>query len=72
MVKIENALKRDAQIDSNNITVETVGGDVTLRGRVQSWRQRQDAENAAFGAPESQTSKIYLRLATKAVNPANS
>ena len=50
-VKIENALKRDAQIDSNNITVETAGGDVTLRGRVQSWHQRQDAEIAAFGAP---------------------
>jgi osmotically-inducible protein OsmY len=50
-IKIENALKRDAQIDSNHITVETAGDCVTLRGRVQSWRQRQDAENAAFGAP---------------------
>lgn len=50
-IKIENALKRDAQIDSNNITVETVGSDVTLRGRVHSWHERQDAEYAAFGAP---------------------
>jgi len=50
-IKIENALKRDAQIDSNNITVETVGSDVTLRGRVHSWHERRDAEYAAFGAP---------------------
>jgi osmotically-inducible protein OsmY len=50
-VKIENALKRDAQIDSNNITVETAGDVITLRGRVHSWRERKDAEYAAFGAP---------------------
>ena len=50
-IKIENALKRDAQIDANNITVEALGGSVTLRGKVHSWRERQDAELAAFGAP---------------------
>jgi osmotically-inducible protein OsmY len=50
-IKIENALKRDAQIDSDNITVEAAGSGVTLRGRVHSWKERQDAEHAAFGAP---------------------
>jgi osmotically-inducible protein OsmY len=50
-IKIEDALKRDAQIDSNSITVESIGNDVTLRGQVHSWRERQDAEHAAFGAP---------------------
>ncbi|MBB5061133.1 osmotically-inducible protein OsmY [Granulicella aggregans] len=50
-IKIEDALKRDAQIDASNITVETSGAAVTLRGRVHSWRERNDAEHAAFGAP---------------------
>lgn len=50
-IKIEDALRRDAQIDSNTITVETAGASVTLRGSVHSWRERKDAEHAAFGAP---------------------
>jgi osmotically-inducible protein OsmY len=50
-IKIENALKRDAQIEAENITVEAIGNTITLRGRVHSWRERNDAENAAFGAP---------------------
>jgi osmotically-inducible protein OsmY len=49
--KIEDALKRDAQIDSSNIAVEVMGSSVTLRGIVRSWRERKDAEHAAFGAP---------------------
>ena len=50
-IKIEDALKRDAQIESKDITVETSGTMVTLRGRVHSWRERNDAEHAAFAAP---------------------
>ena len=50
-IKIEDALKRDAQIEAKNITVETTGNVVTLRGRVHSWRERTDAEHAAFAAP---------------------
>jgi osmotically-inducible protein OsmY len=50
-IKIEDAFKRDAQIDANSITVESLGNAVTLRGQVQSWRERRDAEYVAFGAP---------------------
>ncbi|MGA3344454.1 MAG: BON domain-containing protein [Terracidiphilus sp.] len=50
-IKIEDALKRDAQIEAKNITVEAAGNAVTLRGRVHSWREREDAEHAAFAAP---------------------
>jgi len=49
--KIEDALKRDAQIESDQIYVETSGNTVTLRGSVGSWSQRRDAEHAAFDAP---------------------
>ena len=50
-LKIENALRRDSQIESDNITVETAGNVVTLRGHVHSWNEREDAELAAFAAP---------------------
>ena len=49
--KIEEALKRDTQIDSDHITVEANGNMVTLRGTVHSWRESHDAEHAAFDAP---------------------
>ncbi|WP_263375534.1 BON domain-containing protein [Granulicella aggregans] len=50
-VKIEDAIKRDAQLSANSIKVETNGTKVTLRGRVHSWSELQDAEHAAYDAP---------------------
>jgi osmotically-inducible protein OsmY len=49
---INSALVRNAQLDSNRISVtSTPLGVVTLRGAVQSYAERQQAEHAAWAAP---------------------
>jgi osmotically-inducible protein OsmY len=48
---IEEALKRDRELDADRIEVETEGNKVILKGTVDSWLEKQEAERVAWRAP---------------------
>ena len=50
--KIEDALKRNAEIEARSVQVCVVdGGIIELDGKVHSWQERLVVENAAWSAP---------------------
>lgn len=49
--KIEEALRRSAEVDARRIDVRVVNGEVTLSGNVHSWTERDEARRAAWAAP---------------------
>jgi osmotically-inducible protein OsmY len=49
--KIQQALKRSAELDSSQVTVRAEGGKVILGGKVHAWYERDLAEQAAWSAP---------------------
>jgi osmotically-inducible protein OsmY len=48
---VSNAFHRSATLDAEKIEVEVQGSKVVLKGKVRSWAEKNDAENAVWAAP---------------------
>jgi osmotically-inducible protein OsmY len=60
---ISKAFKRNAKLDAKDITVETEGRTVTLKGTVSSWAEHDEAVDAAWSAPGVQKVKDHILVA---------
>jgi osmotically-inducible protein OsmY len=49
--KIQEAFRRRADVDASNVSVDAHGSEVTLRGEVRSWSERDQAQATAWSAP---------------------
>jgi osmotically-inducible protein OsmY len=61
--RIEDALKRNAELEADGIQVAVTGGKVTLEGKVRAWHERGVAERAAWAAPGVITVEDRLTIA---------
>jgi osmotically-inducible protein OsmY len=61
-MRIENALRRSAELAARNIHVEVANGRVTLTGTVSAWNQRRMAEDAAWAVPGVHAVEDNLRF----------
>lgn len=60
---IEEALRRAAEIDADNIQVSVTKDRVILNGTVSSWAERREVERAAWSAPGVNEVVDYLDIA---------
>jgi osmotically-inducible protein OsmY len=60
--KIEEALKRSAELDARSTNVEVDGSTVKLYGTVRSWSEKQEAERAAWSAPGVAKMENYISI----------
>ncbi len=50
-LKVSNAFHRSATLDAEKIEIDVQGSKVILKGKVRSWAEKNDAENAVWAAP---------------------
>lgn len=60
--RIKKAFQRMAALDADGIILETHGNTVTLRGKVHSIKEKEDAETAAYNAPGVYNVKNELKV----------
>jgi len=65
--KIKEAFQRSAMVNSENITVETIGNKVILKGTVRSYAEKVDAEKAAWSIPGITIVENELEIAVPAL-----
>lgn len=60
--KIEEAFKRNTEIDARRITVEVEGGKVILRGTVFSTAEKEEARRLAWSAPGVTAVENFIKV----------
>ncbi|MCI0660187.1 MAG: BON domain-containing protein, partial [Acidobacteria bacterium] len=65
--KIEEALRRNAEVEARRIKIETLNGVVTLSGTVDSWTEKEEAERAARSAPGVTKVENHIVIAPESI-----
>ena len=60
--KIEEAIRRSAELDARRITVSAHDGTVELWGNVHAWVEKEAAERAAWAAPGVHSVKSHISI----------
>lgn len=60
--KISQALHRTATVDAERVSIEVVGNKVTLNGKIRSFAEKEDVEDAAWCAPGVSRVESHLEV----------